>query len=72
MFAGNAARVRHDWEIRPGMSLSARQERFDEDSMWVTLDDGRVLGEPLAWFPRLMAAPPAEREAVVIGAFGLH
>ena len=27
----------------------ARDVRFDEDSMWVTLDDGRVLGVPLAW-----------------------
>ena len=54
------------------MSTSAREVRFDEDSMWVTLDDGRVLGVPLAWFPRLMEASPAEREAVEIGAFGLH
>ena len=72
MFAGNAARVRHDWEIRPGMSLSARPVRFDEDSTWVTLEGGRVLGVPLAWFPRLMVASPAERGAVEIGAFGLH
>ena len=31
-----------------------------------------MLGVPLAWFPQLMAASPAEREAVDIGAFGLH
>ena len=26
--------------------------RFDDDSMWVELSDGRTLGVPLAWFPR--------------------
>ncbi|WP_288006898.1 DUF2442 domain-containing protein, partial [Acidiphilium sp.] len=35
--------------------------RFDEDSMWVTLMDGRVLGVPLAWFPRLLHARPSQR-----------
>ena len=48
------------------------ETRFDDASMWVTLDDGRVLGVPLAWFPRLMDASPAEREAAQIGTFGLH
>ena len=38
--------------------------------MPVALNDARVLGVPLAWFPRLMAASPAERETVGIGAFG--
>jgi hypothetical protein len=28
--------------------------RFDEDLMWVDLSDGRVIGAPLVWFPRLM------------------
>ena len=43
------------------MSVSAREVRFDEGSMCVTHDDGRVQGVPLAWFPRLMAASPEER-----------
>ena len=42
----------------------ARDVRFDEDSMWVSLDDGRVLGVPLAWFPRLFHATPQQRTAV--------
>jgi hypothetical protein len=54
------------------MSISAESVRFDEDVMWVTLTDGRVLGVPLAWFPRLMKADPAAREAVEISPFGLH
>lgn len=45
---------------------------FDEDSMWVTLDDGRILGVPLAWFPRLFHATPEQRRTVRISSRGLH
>lgn len=54
------------------MSISATDVRFDADTMWVSLEDGRTLGVPLAWFPRLMGATPAQRDAVEITAFGLH
>lgn len=54
------------------MSISATDVRFDEDTMWVSLSDGRVLGVPLAWFPRLVAASPGDRAAVEISAYGLH
>lgn len=54
------------------MSISAESVRFDEDSMWVALSDGRTIGVPLAWFPRLLAATPAERADVEIGLGGLH
>lgn len=50
----------------------ARDVRFDEDSMWVSLDDGRVLGVPLAWFPRLFHATPQQRTACRISSRGLH
>ena len=43
------------------MSISATSVRFDEHTMWVELTDGRTLGVPLAWFPRLLRATPAER-----------
>jgi hypothetical protein len=46
--------------------------RFDEDSMWVELSDGRTLGVPLAWFPRLLEATPEQREQVKITSRGLH
>jgi hypothetical protein len=46
--------------------------RFDEDSMWLDLSDGRVLGVPLAWFPRLLKASPAQREQVEVSTHGLH
>lgn len=54
------------------MAISADSVWFDEDLMWVSLSDGRELGVPLAWFPRLLAASEAERAAVEISAFGLH
>ena len=54
------------------MTISATSVRFDEDTMWVALTDGRTLGVPLAWFPRLLRAAPAEREHVEISRLGLH
>ncbi len=53
-------------------SVSATGVRFDEDSFWVDLSDGRVLGVPLAWFPRLLRGTPEQRQQVVISPFGLH
>lgn len=52
--------------------VSARAVRFDADSMWVELSDGRMLGVPLAWFPRLLRATPEEREQVRLSSRGLH
>jgi hypothetical protein len=46
--------------------------RFDADSFWVELDDGRTLGVPLVWFPRLLHATPEQREAVSLSRAGLH
>ena len=55
-------------------SIRARKLTFDRDTMWIELDDGRSLGVPLAWFPRLMAATAAQRENCRIGhsGNGLH
>src|SRR5207302_10748864 len=54
------------------MNISATTVRFDEHTMWVDLSDGRTLGVPLAWFPRLLRATPAERERVELSRVGLH
>ena len=54
------------------MTISAESVRFDDDTMWVALADGRTLGIPLAWFPRLLHAAPSERTQVQISPFGLH
>jgi len=53
-------------------SAEAIRVRFDADSMWVDLSDGRVIGVPLAWFPRLLHASVEERERVRISRRGLH
>ncbi len=54
------------------MTTSATSVRFDDHTMWVELSDGRTLGVPLAWFPRLLRATPAERQQVEISRVGLH
>ncbi|HEY0490067.1 MAG TPA: DUF2442 domain-containing protein [Telluria sp.] len=48
--------------------------RFDDDNMWVALSDGRTLGIPLAYFPRLLNASTRQRNQYVIsgGGTGLH
>ncbi len=53
-------------------SVSALSVRFDADSMWVDLSDGRTIGVPLAWFPKLLQGSPAERTQVRISSRGLH
>lgn len=52
----------------------AQQLTFDDDKMWVHLADGRVLGIPLAYFPRLLQARPEQLASYVIsgGGTGLH
>jgi Protein of unknown function (DUF2442) len=54
------------------MTISATSVRFDEDTMWVELTDGRTLGVPLAWFPRLLQATPAQRKQIELSRVGLH
>jgi hypothetical protein len=55
-----------------GMTISATAVRFDENTTWVELSDGRTLGIPLAWFPRLLHATPAQRARVELSRVGLH
>ena len=40
--------------------------------MWVDLSDGRTIGVPLAWFPRLLQGTAEQREQVRISSRGLH
>jgi hypothetical protein len=54
------------------MSISATAVHFDEHTMWVDLSDGRSLGVPLAWFPRLLNATAAQRERAELSRTGLH
>ena len=52
------------------VSVGARKLAFDRDTLWVELDDGRSLGAPLAWFPRLMRATAEQRANYRIGYSG--
>lgn len=54
------------------MNISATDIRFDDDTMWVSLDDGRTLGVPLAWFPRLLTADKASRLRYELSPGGIH
>jgi Protein of unknown function (DUF2442) len=54
------------------MTVSATNVQFDEHTMSVDLSDGRTLRVPLAWFPRLLQATPAERNRFELSRTGLH
>jgi hypothetical protein len=56
------------------MTISARaiKVHFDDAQMWVELEDGRTLGIPLAWYPRLLHGTPELRNRVSISPSGLH
>ena len=54
------------------MHFSPERVRFDDDAMWVDISDGRTIGVPLAWFPRLLSATPAQREAFELSRLGIH
>ena len=54
------------------MTISPENVTFDDDTMWVALSDGRTLGVPLAWFPRLLRANPCDLRTVTLSPMGLH
>ena len=54
------------------MTISARDVRFDDSTMWVELTDDRTLGVPLSWFPRLLEATPEQRNDDELSPRGIH
>lgn len=52
------------------MSISAKVVRCDSETLWVDLADGRTIGAPLAWFPRLLHATAEARARVKISPSG--
>ena len=48
--------------------------RVTEDALVVRLADGRELSVPLAWFPKLQAAPATARQEwrLIGGGVGIH
>ena len=57
---------------RPGERVA--DVRFDDDTLSVDLADGRTITVPLAWYPRLLDATPAQRQnwQPCGGGFGIH
>ena len=47
---------------------------FSDDSLSVSLRDGRVISVPLVWFPRLLDATSAQRGnwKIAGGGYGIH
>jgi Protein of unknown function (DUF2442) len=54
------------------MTTSPKDVRIDDDTLWVSLSDGRTIAAPLAWFPRLLEATPQQRGQVELSKNGLH
>lgn len=53
-------------------SVSAKSVHFDDNSLFVDLNDGRSVSVPLVWFPRLLHATHAQRVNCTISSRGLH
>ncbi|PWK09911.1 DUF2442 domain-containing protein [Pantoea ananatis] len=54
------------------MTISAKTVRFDESTMWVELSDGRTMGVPLVWFPKLLNASDRDRNDFELSKRGIH
>jgi hypothetical protein len=63
--ASSAADVRVPQAV--GLAIS-------DDTLSVDLSDGRTIAVPLAWYPRLLHARPAERQnwRLIAGGDGVH
>ena len=44
------------------MDVTAQKIWFDPEHIFALLNDGRIVGMPLAWFPRLQKASEQQRE----------
>jgi hypothetical protein len=54
------------------MNTSPKHASTDVDNLWVELTDGRTLGIPLTWFPRLLAVTPQPLAEHELSARGIH
>lgn len=59
---------------RRGSGEKVKNVEVTDDALVVSLADGRIVSVPLAWYPRLQNATPAQRSRwQVAGAgFGIH
>lgn len=62
----------NDSELRPGQRV--KDVHLSEDTLAVDLVDGRTIVVPLAWYPRLLEATPAQRANWKISGagYGIH
>jgi hypothetical protein len=44
---------------------------FDDKMVWVTLADGRVIGNPLLWHPWLVRATPEQRSNMILRVYSV-
>ena len=54
------------------MNISPKNVSFDDSSMRVELVDGRTIGVPLVWFPRLLRAQPEQLNHYELSQPGIH
>jgi len=52
-------------------NVKAQSIKFDDNNMWVQLTDGRQLGIPLVYFPRLLEASETELQNYEISGGGI-
>jgi hypothetical protein len=59
-------------DLRAGEAI--QDVRVSEDALTVDLADGRTISVPLAWYPRLLHATPAQRAdwAIVGAGYVIH
>ena len=59
-------------ELRAGEAI--RDVHVSEDTLSVDLIDGRTISVPLAWYPRLLHATPAQRAnwQIAGAGYGIH
>jgi len=60
--------------LAPAADLRVREVFVDDDRLSVELMDGRAIAVPLAWYPRLAEASPAQRAhwEIAGGGYGIH
>lgn len=54
------------------MNISPKRVWFDSATLWVELNDGRTVGAPIVWFPRLMAATEKDLSDFELSPYGIH
>ncbi|WP_456342142.1 DUF2442 domain-containing protein [Thermovibrio sp.] len=56
--------------VRKVGNIAVKGIRFTDNRVYFKLADGREIGAPLEWFPRLKEASPSERENYYLTANG--